>query len=204
MLPPGVGYEWTAMSYQEKLVGNSAYWVFGVGVLLVFCVLAAQYESWLLPLAVVLAVPIALLGTATTLAALGAANNLYTQIGLVLLIALSAKNAILIVEFARHLRERGASIADAAVEAARLRLRPIMMTSFAFILGVVPLVIATGASASARRSLGIAVFSGMLASTCIAVLFIPSFYVLLQRLTERRAARHTPPPPDKPGNPHVA
>ncbi|MDE1182486.1 efflux RND transporter permease subunit [Paraburkholderia sp.] len=204
VLPPGVGYEWTAMSYQEKLVGNSAYWVFGVGVLLVFCVLAAQYESWLLPLAVVLAVPIALLGTATTLAALGAANNLYTQIGLVLLIALSAKNAILIVEFARHLRERGASIADAAVEAARLRLRPIMMTSFAFILGVVPLVIATGASASARRSLGIAVFSGMLASTCIAVLFIPSFYVLLQRLTERRAARHTPPPPDKPGNPHVA
>ncbi|WGS53796.1 efflux RND transporter permease subunit [Paraburkholderia sp. D15] len=193
ILPAGVGYEWTAMSYQEKLVGNSAYWVFAVGVLLVFCVLAAQYESWLLPLAVVLAVPLALLGTAGTLAALGAANNLYTQIGLVLLIALSAKNAILIVEFARHLRTQGVDIAEAAVEAARLRFRPIMMTSFAFILGVVPLVIATGASASARRSLGIAVFSGMLASTCIAVLFIPSFYVLLQRVAERHAARRTPP-----------
>jgi HAE1 family hydrophobic/amphiphilic exporter-1 len=139
---------------------------------------------------VVLAVPLALLGTATTLAVLGVANNLYTQIGLVLLIALSAKNAILIVEFARHERARGASIVDAAIEAARLRLRPIMMTSFAFILGVLPLVIATGASASARRSLGIAVFSGMLASTCIAVLFIPSFYVLLQRLAERWDARH--------------
>ncbi|WP_206997130.1 efflux RND transporter permease subunit [Trinickia mobilis] len=190
VLPPGVGYDWTAMSYQEKLVGNSAYWVFAIGVLLVFCVLAAQYESWLLPLAVVLAVPLALLGTATTLAALGVANNLYTQIGLVLLIALSAKNAILIVEFARQRRGEGAGIVDAAIEAARLRLRPIMMTSFAFILGVVPLVVATGASASARRSLGIAVFSGMLASTCIAVLFIPSFYVLLQRLAERWDARH--------------
>ncbi|WP_027776002.1 efflux RND transporter permease subunit [Paraburkholderia caledonica] len=191
ILPAGIGYEWTAMSYQEKLVGNSAYWVFAVGVLLVFCVLAAQYESWLLPVAVVLAVPLALLGTAGTLALLGAANNLYTQIGLVLLIALSAKNAILIVEFARHLRMQGVGIAEAAVEAARLRFRPIMMTSFAFILGVVPLVIATGASASARRSLGIAVFSGMLASTCIAVLFIPSFYVLLQRIAERQAARKT-------------
>jgi HAE1 family hydrophobic/amphiphilic exporter-1 len=190
VLPPGVGYDWTAMSYQEKLVGNTAYWVFAIGVLLVVCVLAAQYESWLLPVAVVLAVPLALLGTATTLAVLGVANNLYTQIGLVLLIALSAKNAILIVEFARHERARGASIVDAAIEAARLRLRPIMMTSFAFILGVLPLVIATGASASARRSLGIAVFSGMLASTCIAVLFIPSFYVLLQRLAERWDARH--------------
>ncbi|MGV2289848.1 efflux RND transporter permease subunit [Trinickia sp. YCB016] len=190
VLPPGVGYDWTAMSYQEKLVGNSAYWVFAIGVLLVFCVLAAQYESWLLPIAVVLAVPLALLGTATTLAALGVANNLYTQIGLVLLIALSAKNAILIVEFARQRRKDGVSIVDAAIEAARLRLRPIMMTSFAFILGVVPLVVATGASASARRSLGIAVFSGMLASTCIAVLFIPSFYVLLQRLAERWDKRH--------------
>jgi HAE1 family hydrophobic/amphiphilic exporter-1 len=193
ILPAGIGYEWTAMSYQEKLVGNSAYWVFAVGVLLVFCVLAAQYESWLLPVAVVLAVPLALLGTGGTLALLGAANNLYTQIGLVLLIALSAKNAILIVEFARHLRAQGVGVAEAAVEAARLRFRPIMMTSFAFILGVVPLVIATGPSASARRSLGIAVFSGMLASTCIAVVFIPSFYVLLQRLSERHAAQKALP-----------
>jgi HAE1 family hydrophobic/amphiphilic exporter-1 len=179
------------MSHQEKLVGNSAYWVFAVGVLLVFCVLAAQYESWLRPVAVVLAVPLGLLSTAGTLALLGAANNLYTQIGLALLIALSAKNAILIVEFARHLRVQGVGIAEAAVETARLRFRPIMMTSFAFIPGVVPLVIATGASASARCSLGIAVFSGMLASTCIALLFIPSFYVLLQRLSERHAAKKT-------------
>jgi HAE1 family hydrophobic/amphiphilic exporter-1 len=122
---------------------------------------------------------------------LGIANNLYTQIGIVLLIALSAKNAILIVEFARELREEGASVVDAAVEAARARFRPILMTSFAFILGVLPLVLATGAGANARASIGIAVFTGMLASTCLAVLFVPSFFVVVQHFEERLAERRS-------------
>ncbi|HTT36321.1 MAG TPA: efflux RND transporter permease subunit, partial [Burkholderiales bacterium] len=153
---------------------------------LVYLVLAAQYGSWITPAAVIFGVPLALLGTGGALLALGVANNLYTQIGLVLLIALSAKNAILIVEVAREAHEQGRSIADAAAEAAEKRFRPIVMTSFAFILGVLPLVLASGAGASARKSIGIAVFSGMLASTCLAVLFVPSFFVILQRWQERR------------------
>jgi len=184
-LPPGTSSEWTAMSYQEKLAGRSAYLIFGLALLLVYLVLAGQYGSWVTPAAVILGVPLALLGTAGALLAIGIANNLYTQIGLVLLIALSAKNAILIVEVARELRDAGQSIHDAAVEAARKRFRPIVMTSFAFILGVVPLVLAKGAGAAARASIGIAVFSGMLASTCLAVLFVPSFFVILQRWQER-------------------
>ena len=185
-LPVGTGYEWTAMSYQEKQVGSQIYYVFGLALLLVYFVLAGQYESWILPLAVLLAVPLALIGTVGALTYVGAANNLYTQIGLILLIALASKNAILIVEYAREQRAAGADILHAASEAARLRFRPIIMTSFAFILGVVPLVVATGAGAAARRSIGITVFSGMLASTCLAVLFVPSFYVVLQRFEERR------------------
>jgi HAE1 family hydrophobic/amphiphilic exporter-1 len=192
-LPPGTGYEWTAMSYQEKAVGSQIYFVFGLAILLVYFVLAGQYESWIQPLSVLLAVPLALLGTVGALSGLGVANNLYTQIGLILLIALASKNAILIVEYAREKRAEGMEIMDAAVEAARLRFRPILMTSFAFILGVVPLVLATGAGASARKSIGIAVFSGMLASTCLAVLFVPSFYTVLQRFEEwrmRRSGKH--------------
>src|SRR6185437_13147821 len=154
-LPPRVGYEWSAMSYQEKLVGNQAYLVFAMALLLVYLVLASQYESWYRPLAVILAVPISLIGPVVTLRVFNIENNLYTQIGIVLLIALSAKNAILIVEFARELREQGHSIVDSAVEAAQARFRPILMTSFAFILGVVPLVLATGAGANARASIGI-------------------------------------------------
>ena len=185
-LPPGMKSEWTAMSYQEKLAGSSAYIVFALGILLVYMVLAGQYGSWVTPAAVIFGVPLALLGTGAALLGLGVANNIYTQIGLVLLIALSAKNAILIVEVAREMHEQGHSITDAAVAAAQKRFRPIVMTSFAFILGVVPLVLATGAGASARKSIGIAVFSGMLASTCLAVLFVPSFFVVLQRWQERR------------------
>jgi HAE1 family hydrophobic/amphiphilic exporter-1 len=188
-LPVGTGYEWTAMSYQEKQVGSQIYYVFGLALLLVYFVLAGQYESWILPFAVLLAVPLALLGTVGALTFLGAANNLYTQIGLILLIALASKNAILIVEYAREQRAAGKDILHAADEAARLRFRPILMTSFAFILGVAPLVVATGAGAAARRSIGIAVFSGMIASTCLAVLFVPSFYVVLQRFEERRRRR---------------
>jgi HAE1 family hydrophobic/amphiphilic exporter-1 len=202
VLPTGTGYQWTAMSYQEKAVGFQIYFVFGLALLLVYFVLAGQYESWILPLSVILGVPLALVGTVGTLTALGAANNLYTQIGLILSIALASKNAILIVEYARQKRAEGTEILEAAVEGARLRFRPIIMTSFAFILGVFPLVIATGAGAGARRSIGIAVFSGMIASTCLAVVFVPSFYVVMQRIEERRTRRTarndaaTPPHPD--------
>jgi HAE1 family hydrophobic/amphiphilic exporter-1 len=196
VLPDDVSFEWTAMSYQERITGNQLYYVFGLSLLLVYLVLAGQYESWILPLAVLAAVPLALVGPVLALTSLGAANNLYTQIGLMLLIALSAKNGILIVEVARELRNiHGKAIVDAAVEASRSRFRPILMTSFAFILGVLPLVLATGAGANARRSLGISVFSGMLASTCLAVLFVPSFYVVLQRFEEWRKSRKDKKPP---------
>ncbi len=186
VLPSGFGYEWTGSAYQEILAGGSTVIVFGLSLLLVYLVLAGQYESWITPITVLLAVPLALLGTVAALTALGLANNIYTQIGLVLLIALAAKNAILVVEVAREHRElAGESIVDSAVAAAKTRFRPIIMTSFAFILGVMPLVFASGAGANSRKSIGIAVASGMLASTCIAVVFVPAFYVVLQRFNER-------------------
>jgi HAE1 family hydrophobic/amphiphilic exporter-1 len=195
VLPRGTGFEWTAMSYQENAIGAQIYLVFGLGLLLVYLCLAGQYESWIAPLSVILAVPLALSGPALALGALGVANNLYTQIGLVLLIALSAKNAILIVEVARQ-RRRGENlpILAAAVDAARTRFRPIVMTSFAFILGVVPLVLASGAGAAARISLGLSVLTGMIASTCLAVLFVPSFFVVLLGLEERLRGTAQPAP----------
>ena len=154
-MPRGFGYEWTAMSFQEKIVGGQIFLVFGLGMLLVYLCLAGQYESWIAPLSVILAVPLALLGPVVVLTALGVANNLYTQIGLVLLIALAAKNAILIVEVAREKRLlHNEPIVTAAIDAARARFRPILMTSFAFILGVVPLVTATGAGAIGTRVAG--------------------------------------------------
>ena len=189
-LPPGAGYEWTAMSYQEKAVGGQIYLVFGLAMLLVYLVLAGQYESWYAPMSVILAVPLSLLGPMAVLTGLRIENNLYTQIGLILLIALSAKNAILIVEVALELHVRDKKdLLESAIEAARSRFRPILMTSFAFILGVLPLVLATGAGANARKSIGITVFTGMLASTCLAVLFVPTFFVVIQRYENWRAAR---------------
>ena len=197
VLPSGFGFEWTSTAFQEKLAGNASTLVFGLSLLLVYLVLAGQYESWITPIAVLLAVPLALLGTVAALTALGLANNIYTQIGLVLLIALAAKNAILVVEVAREERQmRGKTILEAAVLAAKTRFRPIIMTSFAFILGVMPLIFASGAGANSRKSIGIAVASGMIASTCIAVVFVPSFFVVLQRFNERgnKQSKVTPAP----------
>jgi len=192
-LPPGTATEWTAMSYQEKVVGKQMYFVFAMALLLVYLVLAGQYESWYAPLSVILSVPLALVGPVLVLSLLHIDNNLYTQIGIILLIALSAKNAILIVDVARDRRVReGMSRIEAAVDAARARFRPIVMTSFAFILGVAPLVIASGAGASARKSIGITVFSGMIASTCLAVLFAPSIFVVVQRFEEWLSSRKHP------------
>jgi hydrophobic/amphiphilic exporter-1 (mainly G- bacteria), HAE1 family len=189
-LPQGTGFEWTGMSYQEKAVSNQIYLTFGLAMLLVYLVLAGQYESWYAPISVILAVPLSLLGPTAVLSALKIDNNLYVQIGLILLIALSAKNAILIVEVGLELHVReGKPLLESAIEAARARFRPILMTSFAFILGVVPLVLATGAGASARKSIGITVFSGMLASTCLAVLFVPAFFVVVQRFENWLAER---------------
>jgi HAE1 family hydrophobic/amphiphilic exporter-1 len=197
VLPQTMGYDWTSIAYQEKRVApqpveflgwrfmlSEAVMVFGLAVFLVYLVLAAQYESWLLPLAVILVVPLGILGVVLGILARGYDNNIYTQIGVVLIIALASKNAILIVEFARELRLEGKSIRDAALTAARMRFRPILMTSIAFILGVVPLVFASGAGAASRRSLGTAVFGGMITSTVLAVFFVPAFYVAIQSLVE--------------------
>ncbi len=184
-----MGYEWTGMAFQERRIGGQALLIFAMAVLLVYLVLAAQYESWFAPWAVILVVPLGLLGSIAAVSLRGADNNLYTQIGIVLIIALASKNTILIVEFARAIRERGESIVDAAIAAARLRLRPILMTSFAFILGVVPLVVAEGAGAAGQRALGTAVFGGMIAATLFSVLFVPVFFVLMQGLAERWSAR---------------
>ncbi len=185
-LPQGIAYDWTATAYQEKLMGLQAYFIYALSITLVFMVLAALYESWTSPAAVMLSVPMAMVGVLLALILRGLDNNLYTQIGLVLMIALASKNAILIVEFARDLRHQGRSIIEAAVEATRLRFRPIIMTSFAFILGVVPLVWASGAGAASRQAIGTVVFGGMLASTLIAIPFVPVFYVVMERLSERR------------------
>ncbi len=191
-LPAGMSYEWTSTAYQEKQVGNQAYFIYALSLTLVFLVLAAQYESWTSPAAVIMTVPMALIGVLLALIIRGFDNNLYTQVGLVLMIALAAKNAILIVEFARELRAEGMPIVDAAVEATRRRFRPIMMTSFAFILGVVPMAMASGAGAASQQALGTVVVGGMLASTLLAIPFVPVFYIVMQRISERRGGKTAP------------
>jgi HAE1 family hydrophobic/amphiphilic exporter-1 len=197
-LPDGFGFEWTELAYQERLVGNSGLLVFAASVVFVFLLLAAQYESWALPLSVILIVPMCLLAGVSGLLLRGLDVNILAQIGFVVLIGLAAKNAILIVEFARQAEEKGADRFDAAVQAARTRLRPILMTSFAFILGVVPLAIATGAGSEMRQSLGTAVFFGMLGVTGFGLLFTPVFYVVVQGWAARRRGKvavASPPPP---------
>ena len=184
-LPEGMAYDWTSTSYQEKQVGTQAYFIYALSIILVYMVLAALYESWTSPAAVILVVPVALVGVLLSLIIRGYETDLYTQIGLVLMIALASKNAILIVEFARDLHREGLSVTEAAIEATRRRFRPIVMTSFAFIMGVVPLLIAFGPGAASQRAIGTVVFGGMLASTLLAIPFVPVFWVLLERMSER-------------------
>ena len=188
-LPPGMAFEWTDLAFQEKQAGNTALFVFPLSVLLAFLILAAQYNSWSLPFAVLLIAPMALLSAITGVWLSGGDNNIFTQIGFVLLVGLAAKNAILIVEFARAKEEEGTDPLAAVLEAARLRLRPILMTSLAFIAGVVPLVIATGAGAEMRHAMGIAVFAGMLGVTLFGLILTPVFYVVVRRMAIRREAR---------------
>jgi HAE1 family hydrophobic/amphiphilic exporter-1 len=190
-LPHGMSYDWTSTSYQEKKVGLQAYFIYALSIFLVYMVLAALYESWTSPGAVILVVPVALVGVLLALAARGYDSNLYTQIGLILMIALASKNAILIVEFARDLHHGGMPIAEAAIEATRRRFRPIVMTSFAFILGVMPLLVAFGAGSAGQRALGTVVFGGMISSTMLAIPFVPVFYVLLEGLSERFQRRRS-------------
>ncbi|WP_263145781.1 efflux RND transporter permease subunit [Pseudomonas sp. RIT-PI-AD] len=191
-LPNGMSYEWTELTFQQILAGNTALLVFPLCVLLAFLVLAAQYESWSLPLAVILIVPMTLLSAIAGVMLAGSDNNIFTQIGLIVLVGLACKNAILIVEFAKDKQEEGLDRVSAVLEACRLRLRPILMTSFAFIMGVVPLVLSSGAGAEMRHAMGVAVFSGMLGVTFFGLLLTPVFYVLIRAFVERRAARRQP------------
>jgi multidrug efflux pump len=191
-LPKGFRAEWTELTYQEILAGNSGILVFPIAILLVFLVLAAQYESLMLPVSIILIVPLALFAALAGVWLTGGDNNVFTQIGLIVLVGLSAKNAILIVEFARELEFEGRTPVEAAIEASRLRLRPILMTSLAFIMGVVPLVVSTGAGAEMRAAMGVAVFSGMIGVTAFGLFFTPVFYVLVRRLAGNRRLQHQP------------
>jgi HAE1 family hydrophobic/amphiphilic exporter-1 len=192
-LPQGMSFQWTELAFQERATGNTAILIFGLSVLFVFLVLSAQYESWSLPLAIILIVPMAVLSALAGVMLRGMDNNILTQIGLVVLVGLAAKNAILIVEFARTREHAGASTWDAVLEACRLRLRPILMTSIAFIMGVVPLVLATGAGAEMRNAMGVAVFAGMLGVTLFGLLLTPVFYYVVRRLV---TAVHKPAMPE--------
>ena len=200
-LPPGIAYEWTDLTYQEIIAGNSALWIFPISILLVFLVLAAQYESLTLPLAILAVVPMGLLAAMGGVWLAHSDNNVFTQIGLMVLVGLSAKNAILIVEFARELEFGGRTPVQAAIEASRLRLRPILMTSLAFVMGVLPLVLATGAGAEMRHAMGVAVFAGMIGVTVFGLFLTPVFYVLLRRWAGNRPLRWHG---DAPATPPVA
>jgi multidrug efflux pump subunit AcrB len=191
-LPEGFGFEWTDLSYQQTTSGNTGLLVFPLSVLFVYLVLAAQYGSWSLPLAIILIVPMCLLSAAFGVRLFGQDINILTQIGFVVLVGLASKNAILIVEFARQLEAEGRDRLSAVVEACRLRLRPILMTSFAFILGVLPLMLATGAGAEMRQSVGTAVFFGMLGVTLFGLVFTPVFYLVIRGLAARSPRSRSP------------
>jgi multidrug efflux pump subunit AcrB len=200
-LPDGFAYEWTTLAYQQQRAGNTAIFAFVLAVVFVFLVLAAQYESLTLPLAVILIVPMCLVASIVGVVLRGQDNNILTQVGFVVLIGLAAKNAILIVEFAKQLEDLGRDRWAAAVEAARLRLRPILMTSFAFIFGVVPLVWAVGAGSELRQTLGTTVFSGMIGVTAFGLIFTPAFYVVCRWLAARGGTRTAAPGGEAPPAP---
>jgi HAE1 family hydrophobic/amphiphilic exporter-1 len=192
IMMPGMAFSWTGLTQEEIESSGKAVIIFALGLLVVYLALAAQYESFALPFIILLAVPMAVLGALGAVAARGLSDDVYCQIGLVMLIGLSAKNAILIVEFAEQMREKGLSIAESAIQAAELRLRPILMTSFAFILGVFPLVFATGAGALGRHSVGTTIVGGMLVSTVLNLVFIPVLYVILSTMLARIKPRSKP------------
>ena len=200
VLPQGITYEWTGITYQEQKSSNAAPIVFTLAIVAVFLFLAAQYESWTLPVLVVIAVPFAALGAVGGLRIAGLPLDVYAQIGLVMLIGLAAKNAILIVEFAKEASEKGKPPIEAAMDAARLRLRPILMTAFSFILGVAPLVLASGAGANSRRSIGVTVMVGLAASTVLSLVIVPVFYALLKIIQDRVWGADAPTPPPASGH----
>jgi multidrug efflux pump subunit AcrB len=191
-LPRGLEFEWTDLTYQRILAGNTAVYVYPLCVLLVFLVLAAQYESFRLPLAIILILPMCLLFAITGVWLKGSDNNIFTQIGFIVLIGLACKNAILIVEFAKHNQDHGKSPMEAAIEACRLRLRPILMTSIAFIAGVFPLVKSQGAGAEMRQAMGVAVFAGMIGVTLFGLFLTPVFYVTLMKLGRKKTSSPVP------------
>jgi multidrug efflux pump len=193
-LPAGFGFEWTEVSLQQVLAGNVGLLVFPLSVIFVFLVLAAQYESWSLPFTVILIVPMCILSSMAGVWLCGMDNNIFTQVGFIVLVGLASKNAILIVEFAKRRQGHGLDRFEAVIDAAKIRLRPILMTSFAFILGVFPLVISTGAGSESRRILGTAVFSGMIGVTFFGLLLTPVFYVAIQGLTQRLSGKKQPTP----------
>ncbi len=188
-LPDSLGYNWAELSYQEKMATGSTGLIFLFSIILVYLVLAAQYESWTIPISVVLSVPTALLGAYLAISWRGMENNVYTQIGIVLLIGLSTKSAILIVEFAKVLREEGKTVLEAAIEATKLRFRAVMMTALSFILGVIPLLIATGAGSESQKVIGTAVFGGMIAATFLSLAVVPMLYYVVQTAVERVGGR---------------
>ncbi len=188
-LPEGIGIEWTGLSYQERQAGSQAPALYAISLLVVFLCLAALYESWSIPFSVMLVVPLGVLGAIVAATLRGLENDVYFQVGLLTTIGLSAKNAILIVEFAKELYDRGMGLSEAVVEAARLRLRPILMTSLAFILGVLPLVISTGAGASSRNAIGTGVMGGMISATVLAIFFVPLFFVLVMRYFTKHSTK---------------
>lgn len=195
VLPDGYAYSWSGQAFEEKKAGNTSAMAFAFGLIMVFLILAAQYEKWSLPIGVVLSVPFAICGALLMTWGRGLENDVYFQVGLVTLVGLSAKNAILIIEFAAENLRKGMSPADAAVEAARLRLRPIVMTSLAFILGCVPMAIASGAGANSLRAIGTGVIGGMLASTLVASSFVPLFFVVLEEASGIFSRKKAAPAP---------
>jgi multidrug efflux pump len=189
-LPPGFGFEWSGTSYEERLSGSQTGFLFGLSIIAVFLCLAALYESWSIPFAVLLVVPIGILGALLAVMMRDLPNDVYFKVGLIVIIGLSSKNAILIIEFARELQEQGYNLVEATLEACRRRFRPILMTSIAFTLGVLPLAISTGAGANGRRAIGTGVMGGMIAATVIAVFLVPVFFVVVRRIFPGKTRRY--------------